>query len=87
MVIDLSEFHEDPQVVHNELLVTNEYPNGVGAIREPRPAPLMSSTPLRVGGEAPERGQDTRSVLSKAGFTEDEITGLQEEGVFGDRVP
>ena len=47
----------------------------------------MSNTPLRVGGEAPERGQDTRSVLSKAGFTEDEIAGLQEDGVFGDRVP
>lgn len=87
VVIDLSEFHEDPQVVHNKLLVTNDYPSGVGAIREPRPAPLMSSTPLRVGGEAPARGQDTRSVLSKAGFTEDEIAALQQSGAFGDRVP
>jgi crotonobetainyl-CoA:carnitine CoA-transferase CaiB-like acyl-CoA transferase len=37
VVIDLSEFHADPQVIHNELLVTNDYPEGVGAIREPRP--------------------------------------------------
>lgn len=86
VVIDLSEFHEDPQVVHNKLLVTNDYPEGVGAIREPRPAPLMSSTPLRVGGEAPARGKDTHSVLSNVGFSEEEIAALQQEGVFGDKV-
>ena len=72
--------------MHNNLLVTNDYPSGIGAIREPRPAPLMSSTPLRVGGEAPARGQDTRSVLSEAGFTEEEITALQQAGAFGDKV-
>ena len=40
VVIDLSEFHADPQVIHNELLVTNDYPEGVGAIREPRPGKI-----------------------------------------------
>eukprot|EP01052_Picozoa_sp_SAG31_P013199 SAG31_NODE_789_length_12087_cov_5.727227_6_plen_154_part_00 len=73
VVIDLSDFHKDPQVVHNKLVVTNDYRNGVGAVRETRPAPLMSETPMRVGGEAPARGEHTAEVLLETGFTAEEI--------------
>ena len=49
VVIDLAEFHLDPQVQHNNLVVEHEV-GVLGAIRETRTAPLMSETPLRVGG-------------------------------------
>ena len=62
VVIDLSEFHLDPQVQHNKLVVEHEV-GVLGAIRETRPAPLMSETPLRVGGAGPARGEHTAEVL------------------------
>ena len=43
VVIDLQELHNDPQVIHNELIVQHEV-GGMGAIREARPAPLTAAT-------------------------------------------
>jgi crotonobetainyl-CoA:carnitine CoA-transferase CaiB-like acyl-CoA transferase len=87
VVIDLSEIHNDPQVLHNGLLVEHEV-GSMGLIREPRPAPLMSETPLRVGGAAPRRGADTRAVLTGlGGFTEADLRELAEDGGFGKFVP
>jgi crotonobetainyl-CoA:carnitine CoA-transferase CaiB-like acyl-CoA transferase len=82
VVIDLAEFHKDPQVVHNGLLVEHEV-GGLGAIREPRPAPLFSATPLRIGGAAPRRGEHTAAVLGEFGFTAAEVDDLRAAGVFG----
>ena len=71
-------------MIHNELLL--EHNVGVlGRIREPRPAPLFSSTPLRIGSAAPSRGQHTRDSLREyAGMTDEEVNALSAAGVFGD---
>ncbi len=40
---------------------------------------------LTLGGPAPTLGQHTRPVLSELGLTDDEIDGLYERGITGDR--
>ena len=87
VVIDLQDLHNDPQVIHNELIVEHEV-GGMGAIRETRPAPLMSETPLRIGGATPKRGADTRAVLrGLLEYTEEELLAAGAEGAFGKFTP
>ena len=43
----------------------------------------MSSTPLRIGGPAPFRGEHTREVLMAAGYTDEDIVQLKRDGAFG----
>lgn len=83
VVIDLEDFHRDPQVQHNRLLVEHDA-GALGRIREPRPAPLMGATPLRVGGPSPVREEHTRAVLSEVGFSKEDIDSMKGEGAFGD---
>ena len=83
VVIDLEDFHRDPQVQHNHLLVEHDA-GALGRIREPRPAPLMGATPLRVGGPPPAKGEHTRTVLLEAGFSEADIGSMERGGAFGD---
>ena len=73
--------------MHQGTIVVHEHPH-LGAIREPRPAPLMSATPLRVSGRdsgphAPLYGEHTAEVMREAGFSEAEIGRMREEGAFG----
>ena len=83
VVRDLSEFKNDPQVRHNGTIVEHEVAR-LGRILETRPAPLMSSTPLRIGGPSPARGEHTTAVLRRHGYSDAEIRAMQGEGVFGE---
>eukprot|EP00935_MAST-01C_sp_MAST-1C-sp1_P001136 g1136.t1 len=77
----------DPQVVHQGTIVEHDHPH-FGRIRETRPAPVMTATPLRTSGRdsgpyAPLYGEHTQEVLAEAGFTEAQIEAMREEGAFG----
>lgn len=82
VVVDIDEFQHHPQIKHMESLVTHQV-GTLGIIREPRPAPLMSATPLKVGGAAPQRGEHTVEILKEYGFSTQQRASLRAEGVFG----
>lgn len=81
-VVDIKDLHKHPQAVHMKSIVEHEV-GKMGLIREPRPAPLMSATPLHVGGPAPNRGEHTVEVLREVGYSEAKISAMKEQGVFG----
>ena len=73
---------EDPQVVHNEILVEWEHPDG-GRIRQPRHPVRFEGTPTELVPLAAQRGQHNDEVLAALGHSPDEIAGLRNRGVIG----
>jgi crotonobetainyl-CoA:carnitine CoA-transferase CaiB-like acyl-CoA transferase len=69
----------DPQVEHNELLATVEYP-GAGELRVVGVPMWFSETPgtIRIG--PPTVGQHTDEILASMGYLPEEIATLRKEG-------
>lgn len=66
-ILAMDELPDDPQVVHNDIFVEREHPQA-GRIREPRPAPRFSATPLDVAGHAPSFGAHSDDIARELGF-------------------
>jgi crotonobetainyl-CoA:carnitine CoA-transferase CaiB-like acyl-CoA transferase len=69
----------DPQVAHNELLATVEYP-GVGEVRVVGMPARFSKTPGTIRLGPPVVGQHTDELLAALGYGAEEIRRLREEG-------
>jgi crotonobetainyl-CoA:carnitine CoA-transferase CaiB-like acyl-CoA transferase len=65
----LTELHEDPQIVHNQVFGTIEHPSA-GTLRQARPAPRFGRTAVSPGAPAPVSGQHTREILAEIGLGE-----------------
>ena len=74
---DLKTVVDEPQVIHNETFVVREHPI-VGTIREARPAPRFSATPIEAGPHAPVMGANTDEIVTALGF---DATTLREQGI------
>jgi crotonobetainyl-CoA:carnitine CoA-transferase CaiB-like acyl-CoA transferase len=81
-ILDADEVLVDPQVVHNESLVTWQHPTA-GTIRQPRPAARFSRTPADVGRSGAVLGQHNDEVLGELGRSPSEISALREAGIVG----
>ena len=81
-VNDYPHLFEDPQVVHNELVVTAEHPHA-GTLKLVGPPVKLSATPARVRNAPRTVGQDNEQVSAGLGFTPAEIDRLRESGVIG----
>jgi len=72
---------DDPQVAANQMIVQSTHPIA-GAMRQPRPAARFDRTPNELRSFAPALGQHTGEVLREAGFDENEIRDLQQDGTI-----
>jgi crotonobetainyl-CoA:carnitine CoA-transferase CaiB-like acyl-CoA transferase len=72
----LDEAIEDPQVLHNEMIVEIEQPPH-GRIKIAGVPVKLSETPGRVRTAAPSIGRDTVRILAELGFTDAEIADLR----------
>jgi crotonobetainyl-CoA:carnitine CoA-transferase CaiB-like acyl-CoA transferase len=71
----LIEAFDDPQALHNEMVVPLETP--AGPLKFLGVPWKMSATPARVRTPPPLHGQHTDEVLAESGFTADEIAQLR----------
>lgn len=72
----------DPQVVATEALVSYEHPRA-GLLRQPRSSMRFEGTPLAPIRPAPEVGEHTVEILTELGMSEEEMSELAAQGVFG----
>jgi len=73
---------DDPQVEHNRLLQTVPHPGG-GDLRVVGVPMAFSETPGDIRSGPPGVGAHTNEVLREAGFSDDEIRSLREDGLMG----
>jgi len=81
-VLTRNELIKHPQIFANGTLV--EYDHAIsGRLRQARHAAQFSETPADNLNDAPFLAADTDAVLADAGFGDDEIAALRDEGVVG----
>jgi formyl-CoA transferase len=82
----LAEAMDDPQVLHNEMVVDVAHPPH-GRVRMAGVPVKLSETPGRIRASAPAIGQDTVQVLRRFGFSEAEIADLRRRGLVAGANP
>ena len=85
-VLTYDETLEDPHVLARDMVVDLDHPV-IGPMRTVGTGARFSGIDYKVRGPAPWLGQHTTEVLAESGLTDDEITGLFEEGVVFDEHP
>ncbi len=80
-VNSLEDVFTDPQVVHNEAILTYDHPDA-GEIRVARPPVRWDSTVPDVPTGADHLGQSTADILAELDYSEDDITALQTAAVI-----
>jgi len=79
-VLDITEVFDDPQVQHNETVLTHHHPE-VGQIRTTRFPARFSKTPTELERLAPAKGEHTDEVLAELGHSPAEIAALRNDGI------
>lgn len=79
-VHDYADVFSDPQVIYNEMIVTQDHPNA-GRVRTVGIPVKMIRTPGHTGTAAPLFGQHTETVLASLGYNEAEVKQLHSAGV------
>lgn len=78
-----AEVARDPQVAHNEMVVSYEHPKA-GQVRTMGVPVKFGRTPGEVRRPAPLLGQHTDEILrTRGGYSTDEIAALREQGALG----
>ena len=74
------EVFSDPQVIHNDMVVSVDSP--IGPLRLPNVPYRLSKTPAKVRTAPPTLGQHTEEILLSAGYSKDEVNSLRQEKVI-----
>ena len=75
-MLSLDEALEHPQNIARKRFVP------LDGVLQAAPARLFDRTPARIQGGIASPGLNTLEVLSEAGFTDDELSGLQASGAI-----
>ncbi len=74
-LLDLAAVFEDPQAVHNEMLVEMEHETA-GPVKVSGSPLRLDGQPARAANAAPPLGNRSRPLLREAGLSDDDIDGL-----------
>ena len=81
-VYDLGEVFQDPQVIHNDMVVETEHPV-YGRLKLTGFPVKLSMTPATLRRPPPTVGEHNEEVLEELGLSPEEIKALQDSGAIG----
>jgi crotonobetainyl-CoA:carnitine CoA-transferase CaiB-like acyl-CoA transferase len=80
-ILNLKQVFEDPQVLHNGMVVEQQHP--AGGQRRLLGFPLtLSATPGAIRTPAPGLGEHTEAVLGELGYTRTQLAMFRRDGVI-----
>lgn len=85
-LLDLPSVFEDPQVIHNQMVVEMSH-QAAGTIRVTGSPVRVDGEPARAVGAPPALGQDSRRILLDTGLSDSQIDRLVIEGAVVDGGP
>ena len=80
-ILHLDEVFEDPQVLHQEMLLEQDHPT-IGKIKQIGFPTKLSRTPASLRLPPPLMGEHTDEVLGELGYSPEEIQAMRKEGVL-----
>ena len=80
-ILHLDEVFEDPQVLHQEMILEQTHPT-IGKIKQLGFPTKLSRTPATLRLPPPLMGQHTEAVLHELGYTTGEIKAMREDGIL-----
>ncbi|AMN47771.1 hypothetical protein ACG33_11815 [Steroidobacter denitrificans] len=83
-VNDLDDIVKDPQILHNNMIVSLPHPE-LGHVEVTGVPIHFSGTPALVKRHPPMQGEHTREVLTEAGYSTAEVDAMIAEGFAADR--
>lgn len=81
IIMNLKEVFQDPQVLHQEMVLEVEHP-GHGKVRMTGFPVKVGSTPCKLRLPAPRLGEHTEEILKSLNFNQESIKKLRENGVI-----
>jgi len=81
IIMNLKEVFQDPQVLHQEMVLEVEHP-GHGKVRMTGFPVKVGSTPCKLRLPAPRLGEHTDEILKSLNFNQESIKKLRENGVI-----
>jgi len=79
-VISRQEVFDDPQVLHNDIIVTETHPTA-GPIKTVKPPARFSGTPTALTRHSPGKGEHTDEILAQLGFSQGAIEELHDQNI------
>ena len=80
-ILHIDEVFQDPQVLHQEMLLEMDHPRA-GKIKTLGFPVKLSQTPAQLKGPPPYLGQHTEEVLQELGYSPREVEIMRKEGVI-----
>ena len=80
-VVSRQEVFQDPQVLHNDIIISETHPTA-GQIRTAKPPAKFSKTPTALTRHAPGKGEHTDEILSQLGLDSSEIDELRKHNII-----
>ena len=72
---------EDPQVLHNQMIVEMADPQ-LGKMKQMGIPVTLTENPGRIKGPAPRLGEHNRTVLEQLGYSDERISQLIDKGII-----
>ena len=79
-VLSRQEIFDDPQVLHNDIIVSEVHPVA-GPIRTVKSPVRFRGTPTGLHRHAPSKGEHTDEILSELGFSQNQIQDLHTQNI------
>ena len=79
-VVSRQEVFQDPQVLHNDIIISETHPTA-GRIRTAKPPAKFSKTPTALTRHAPGKGEHTDEILRELGLSSSEIDELRNHNI------